>query len=666
LRIGTLSAGCNACQGKAWMNVALKSRHRNDLALALAFAGVLASGAFPAAAAPAAARSTGAAATELAPSPARPPADPTDVQGWLAYKDANELRALPYAARVVYRAGNLAAERDDFETAVRLWRGAEELDAEFLAPRLTLASHFLGRDPAQGLIEVARLLGLGRTSFRFQHFLATYAFFYAVSALFLATIAVALLLCWRHRHRLQHVYAELLHKRFAMPHASIWAWVLVALPFAFGFGLAVPAVFTLALLWSYLKKSERFVFGALVALLFAVPAGLKTFGDLSTPARPTEPPFYSTVAVEQEPYSEQRLAELEELAAAHPENPFLAYALGWMAERGRRYDEAVAAYARAAEAWPQEARIPNSLGNIEFQRGNAQGAESNYKKAIELAPRWAAPHYNLGQLFTARYRYAEASEEIATATALDFELVRALQARSASQAIPALASEWLEPKVQWQALFAGGSATTALALPPLWRNGIESRGLPIAIWAGVFAALGIALGLLLHHHLPARSCGNCGSTVCRRCATRRKDQILCVECASLAQNATTPEFGRLLLFKRRRETRRRQSHIRTAIAALIPGYGALAFDRVVTGWLIAAFAVLATLLGVWGAAPYPYDPRVLPGNVRPLAGVAFAALGLCYVVSLFVFWSLHTRAQEQEAERESVPARGATRLKRAA
>jgi tetratricopeptide (TPR) repeat protein len=658
------------------MDASLNSRHRNDLGArggrALAAAAVLcgllagAAAASPVGAA-ATARNASTVPAEPAPRVVHAPLDPTDVEGWITYKDAYELRSLPYAARVVHRAGNAAAARGDDETAVRLWRGAEELDAEFLAPRLTLASHFLGRDPAQGLIEVARLLGLARTSFRFQHFLSTYAFFYVSSALFLATLAVALLLCWRHRHRLQHVYAELMRKHFDLPRAHVWAWVAVGVPFAFGFGLAVPAVFTLGLLWNYLKKGERVVFVGLVALLVAVPTGLKTFDDLSTPARLGEPPFFSTVGLEQEPYSDARMAELQQLSAEYPENPFLAFAVGWMAERGRRYDESVAAYARAAEAWPQEARIPNNVGNIEFQRGNAQAAESNYKKAIELAPRWAAPHYNLGQLFTARYRYAEASEEIALATALDFDLVRGLQARSASQSIPALASEWLEPKIQWQALFAGTrSGDAALALPSLWRGAFESRGLSVAIWTVVFALLGVVLGFVLHHHLPARICGNCSATVCRRCATRRKDQVLCVECAGLAQNAATPEFGRLLLFKRRRETRLVQGRIRAAIAVFVPGYGALAFDRVLTGWAIAVGAALTALLGFWGVAPYPYDPRVLPGTARPLAGIAFGALVLCYAASIAVFWSLHVRAREQEAERESVPARGATRLKRAA
>jgi tetratricopeptide (TPR) repeat protein len=655
----------------------VKSRRHNDLALAAAFALALVAGtaATPARAVPTAA-SAPATATVRTPTPAppeavmpgsRPPSDPDDVQGWIDYKEAHELRALPYAARVVYRAGNAAAERRDHETAVRLWRGAEELDAEFLAPRLTLASHFLGRDPAQGLIEVARLLGLARTSFRFQHFLSTYAFFYAASALFFATVAIALLLCWRHRNRLQHVYAELMRKHFDLPHAAVWSWVAVVLPFAFGFGLAVPAVFTLGLLWSYLKRGERIVFLALVALLVAVPTVFKTFDALSTPARLTEPPFYSTVALEQEPYSDARMAELQALAAAHPENPFLAFSVAWMAERGHRYDEAIAAYGRAAEAWPQEARIPNNVGNIEFERGNAQAAESNYKKAIELAPRWAAPHYNLGQLFTARYRYAEASEEIALATALDFELVRGLQARSASQSTAALAAEWLEPNVQWQALFGGAPSEDSVpALPPLWRGGFEARGVGVAIWAVLFAVLGTALGLVLHHHLPARTCGNCGSTVCRRCATRRKDQVLCDECAGLVANAATPEFGRLLLFKRRRETLRAQGHARTAIALVVPGYGALAYDHVVTGWVLAGCASLLALLALWGVAPYPYDPRVLPGNARPLAGLAIGGLVLCALLSITVFWTLHARAQEQEAERESAPARGATRLKRAA
>jgi tetratricopeptide (TPR) repeat protein len=596
-----------------------------------------------------------------------PPADPTDVQGWLAWKQAEDLPALPHAATIVHRLGNEAHARGDDETAVRLWRGAEELDPQFLAPRFTLAAHFLGRDPSQGLIEIGRIVGLARTQFRVQHYFLTYGLFYLLSALYLATIGVALVLCWRSRHRLQHVYREFLARRLPTPRASVWAWVAVALPWLFGLGLAVPAAFTLALVWSYLKKGERVAFAALVALLVASPMAMRLFDELSLLARESEAPFYSTLRVDQETYRPERLEELAALARANPENAFLAFAEGWTAQKGRRWDEAVDAYQRAQALWPREARIPNNLGNIETLRGNGDAAETHYQRAITLSPRWAAPRYNLGQLYTARYRYAEASEEIAQATALDFDLVRSLQARSAASTQPALAEEWLDASVQWPALFAASAANEGAVMPPpAWRPFFESRGLPVAVWTLLLVAVGLGAGMFLHHHLPARTCGNCAATVCRRCATRRRDQVLCVECSALVAGATTPEFGRLLLFKRRRETRKRQGWVRLALAAVVPGYGPIAFDRVVLGWTLATCAVLFAMLAFGPGTPFPHDPRVLAGSSRPWSGLALVALALTWSVSMFGTLAWQGRARESDAGLETSSGKSIPRLKRAA
>lgn len=606
------------------------------------------------------------AASPLPPPPVTMPTDPTDVQAWLAYREARDLPALPAQATILHRMGVEAQKKGGTEVAVRLWRGAEELDPGYLAPRLALISHFISHDPSQGLMEVGRLAGLARSSFRLQHFLTSSVLFYALTAVFLATLGIALLLCWRHRNRLRHVYQELLARHLPAPRARIWGWILVALPFALGLGVAVPAVFTLALLWSYLKKSERVVFVALAAMLLASPMVTHLFDELSLPARSSEPPFYSTLELDRDGFSAQRLAGIAALAEKSPDNPFLAFAEGWLAQRGRRYEEAVTSYERAQARWPQEARIPNNLGNIEFARGNAAQAEIHYKRAIELAPRWAPAHYNLGQLHTARFRYAEASEEIAQATALDFDLVRNLQARSSGQATPALAEEWIEPRTQWQAVFDAGATDAPPVVPPAWQPWFESRGNAVAIWTLLLVAIGLAFGFLLHHHLPARVCGNCSATVCRRCATRRRDQVLCEECAALVTTATTPEFGRLLLFKRRRETRRRQGQVRTAIAVLVPGYGVIAFDRLLFGWFLVVVAVASALVLLAGSSPFPYDPRVIAQGPRPLAGIAMVSFALTYLVSLFAYLSLHGHARIEEAGIDTSSGRAPQRLKRAA
>jgi hypothetical protein len=165
---------------------------------------------------------------------------------------------------------------------------------------------------------------------------------------------------------------------------------------------------------------------------------------------------------------------------------------------------------------------------------------------------------------------------------------------------------------------------------------------------------------VLHHHLPARICGNCSATVCRRCATRRRDQVLCEDCAGLVATATTPEFGRLLLFKRRRETRRRQGHVRTAIAVVVPGYGVMAFDRLMLGWTLAFATALSALVLLAGHAPFRYDPRFRVDGPRRVAGIA---IGRC---SASDYLSLHGQAREEDAAIDTSSGRTRERVKRAA
>ena len=203
-------------------------------------------------------------------------------------------------------------------------------------------------------------------------------------------------------------------------------------------------------------------------------------------------------------------------------------------------------------------------------------------------------------------------------------------------------------------------------MPPAWQPFFESRGTPVAVWTLLFAVLGLALGFVLHHHLPARICGNCSATVCRRCATRRRDLVLCEDCAGLLATATTPEFGRLLLFKRRRETRRRQGHVRTAIAAVLPGYGVMAFDRLLFGWFLALATAMAALVLFAGNAPFPYDPRIIANAPQPLVGFAIALFAAAYCVSLFSYLSLHGQAREEDAAIDTSSGRTRERVKRAA
>ena len=142
--------------------------------------------------------------------------------------------------------------------------------------------------------------------------------------------------------------------------------------------------------------------------------------------------------------------------------------------------------------------------------------------------------------------------------------------------------------------------------------------------------------------------------------------MLCAVCSAIVADASTPEFGRLLLFKRRRETRRRQGWFRLGIAAVVPGYGAIAFDRVLMGWMLAVGATLAGLLAFGGSAPFPYDPRVVVDAPRPGVMLAVSAFAFVYFISLFTTLSWQGRAREDEIVLQSSSGKSVARIKRAA
>ena len=112
--------------------------------------------------------------------------------------------------------------------------------------------------------------------------------------------------------------------------------------------------------------------------------------------------------------------------------------------------------------------------------------------------------------------------------------------------------------------------------------------------------------------------------------------------------------------------RRRQGWIRLAIAAVVPGYGAIAFDRVLTGWALVAGATLAGLLAVGGSAPFPYDPRVMVDAPRPAVMLAVTTFACVYFISLFSTLSWQGRAREDEIVLESSSGKSIGRVKRAA
>ena len=93
----------------------------------------------------------------------------------------------------------------------------------------------------------------------------------------------------------------------------------------------------------------------------------------------------------------------EEVLLKQPDQPDALHLLGVIALEEQKIETAIELISRAVLALPTEASVHNNLGNAYKAAGRHAEAQTSYKKALSLAPRFVAARLNLGNLQT-RYR----------------------------------------------------------------------------------------------------------------------------------------------------------------------------------------------------------------------------------------------------------------------
>lgn len=590
---------------------------------------------------------------EVPPAAARvvptPPSDLRDVQAWVTYKQTRHLSALPTEARLFYRRGLTAKLAGQDAVAMRCVRGASELDPTFVEPHLTIASWLLTRDPSQALLQYATVLDLLRQDFNLQLDLAANLLLLVGQALFAGLLLAGVIVVWLRRDDLMHLWQEQLGLFTSPTTARWWALAFLILPFMAGFGLALPTLICLGLMWQSLRLRERALFVMLALAVGTMPLTLRVVERMALALDATRAPFHGVTTLENESYSAARQATLADAAAKHPDDAFVQFGLAWAARRGHDLTTAEKAYREVLRIWPDDSRVLNNLGNVLAVQGRTEEALIAYKKSGEVDPTNAAAWFNASQIYTQRFEYQLATDALSRASASQFEMVKHYQSQATDDGLLPLVDQWLEPKAFWRALSeAPLGADLRGAIPMNLRSHIETSGWPFSILAVLLAVFAVVAGNWQTRQLPLRQCSNCGRTVCRRCAERRREHALCPTCAQAEAQAETQDFSRLLLLQVRSKHIRRAHWVRTALASVMPGYGLLAHRHVFTAvFLLATTWVLAQLWFGY-APPFALEPRLtVPGEEVPIVLIAGVFVGV-QLVSLLGYF--HQTAKERERE----------------
>jgi tetratricopeptide (TPR) repeat protein len=605
------------------------------------------------------------AATATAPAPlpsARPnaldaPANLRDLNAWIAYKTRAHVLALPEEARLFYRRGLVLHDSGGDKAALLLVDGAIKLDPGFVAPRFTLMAWLALRQPAEALDQLNAVIRLARDSFMIQIVTAANALYLLIQALMLALVAIAIVVVALNHARLRHGWIERLAPFITPATARWWSWAILLGPYFAGLGPALPTLAFLGMLMPTARLRDRALFVLLALALVGVPFMTATLDRLSSPLHEDRAPFYGVPELQAEPYTPVLRAGAEAAVAAHPANPFLHFAAAWLAQRAGDAVGAEGHYRRALASWPDDDRTYNNLGNTLASQGRSEEALAAYRKAIDLNPQNLAAHFNASQIYTMRYDFNSANDELSRASAIDFEVVKDLQAERSESKWAGLLDQWIAPRTFWHALSQVPGRTAASgALPPLWRTRVECSGWAFSLLSFVVAVVSVGLGLLFHRSLPVRDCWNCGRAVCRRCAQRRRELALCPECAAIWSRAQSPEYGRVLLFQRRRRLLTRRDTVVRVVGTVAPGIGYLPHRKLLRpiAFLSAGCALASATFGV--AAPFSYEPRFgVPGHAAPMQGVVLLWLAY-YAVSIPIFIAFERRAR-LEAHQPTTPVR---------
>lgn len=615
----------------------------------LALAALLATAALPGLRAPALAETaTPPAAADSVAHEIAPPADLKDLRPWLDYKVRAHVASLPHEARLFYRQGLLARERGQRDDAMRLVRGAAELDPSFVAPHLTLASWSMTREPSQSLLQYATVLDLARQNFMLQLALAANALYLGLQALFLGLLAAAMILVAVHAQELRHPWEEWLSRHLMPESARWWSWGFVVLPYAAGFGPVLPTLVFLGLLWPMLKVRERIVFVCLLLAAVSGPWTTMALSRMASPLHEDRGALYGVPTIANVPWSQAAEDRLTRLAHEHPDNPYVAFGLAWMARRGGHLELAETSYRRVLALWPEHDVALNNLGNAVAMQGRPAEALALYQRATAANPDNAAAWFNASQLYTQRFEYKSATDALSRASALDFEMVKTYQSQGTDDGLLPLVDQWVAPRTFWLAMSSADTrGESQRALPPSWRGRIEATGWPFTVMALLAAGLGLFWGWKLAKRMPLRACSNCGRVLCRRCAQRRREVALCPACAGVESRAESPEFARVLLQQYRRKRERSADMVRTVFATLIPGFGLLCYQRVITPVFLLTLSAAMLSGAMRMAPPFSYEPRLLLGDERLPLPLTIAIWAFLYAVSLagYIHQSSRRRAQ---------------------
>jgi Tfp pilus assembly protein PilF len=518
----------------------------------------------------------------------------------------------------------LEAGRADLATDA--FRKASELDKSSPYPHLALARVCARRSLMDAFLEFGAGLKLASNNFPYQSLLVANVVIIIFVAAGVAIYIGVLIVLARHA---KTVWFSLL-LTYSPLFGDLWLRLLIIA--AIGAFLVMlagsspvamvtwAAVVGCGFAWRFANAAERRMMVALVAFL-----------AVFTPAFDLTTRIVST----QHPDSPARIAALDRysfepgmtrLAAAQgplsEKNPVGQFMRGLISLKNGQNGLAADYFSRITKLGGSDVAVLNNLGVAYHNLGRFREAQAAFEKASKEGPKEAVIHYNYSQTLNALLQYDRAQAELTKASALDFDLTRAMVT---SKDKPTLIPMGLSAGVLWDMAMSSRDKAVVSAYNP-----IESG------WEGMLVLLGLAGGafaLMRKSRLPAR-CDICEKIVRTQVAKRKRRDILCPECRAIKQVNADDNDALEKQVEERVSRLERLRNIGSLLVGVLPGGTYYLLGSKAKGFLYAFATLVFAAVALSGGGPIRQTPKLESG-----ASVLWALVCLIVVYGISLWRS---------------------------
>lgn len=539
------------------------------------------------------------------------------------------------ASAALINEARLALEAGDGKRAISLAESSAALSPDLVAAHWMRVVAYASTDWTQ-LRSIGRSVSdlIGAQLGEFRNLLSLLSRFLILLGMAITgtVLAFVLLQAIKYLRYPAHDFASLWPSFFGTGEMMIVLLILLSLPLVLGLGAALSVAATLALIYAYQTGRERLVSTFLFLLIAAGPGLIYVAAPVVTFHGSLADSMASAVSEAFATRAEHRLRRYAEGEGSADFD--VAMVLAHLKRRRGDLEGAERDYRRALSNDPKSVRARNNLGTILYLREQKEAATASFTQA--LTNEIPEPYLNMASIAAERGDFDRAKTYLDTARSLDEDLTNRYTKLDGS--VPTskkLMEAPLQQGLLWSRLLDSDSAASAEVTEQVWRTvgGTIPPLLNIVVTLGL---LGVAALLLRRSDRLSTPCPKCGIP-----ADRGSPAHYCEQCNNVFLTALAVEPA----LRREKEDSVRRYQVRRRrlerLLALFAGGGQLYSGAPVRGMLLVFLFLL--FVGNIALADYlsvhPWSVWIDGSAAAVWSIVCAGAAGIMVIISLRSIWN---------------------------